>query len=833
MRRIWAAALAACLLVPFGRSATAAEPDATSGTAYARVTEDSIVVGNELIERRWTRDSFGTTAFVDKRTSEGVSVGAGPDFTLKLGPATLPSTAFEATSAETTPIDGGLRVTIELEGALLSATRVIEVYEGIAGLRETTVLRPLGPLAYGGADLSMAAVGPEATGTIHAFRAGADWRDPDWSGAPLAVGDKHPGTWRESTTGEPGEAVGGNAEWVSVAEGDHSLFMVMERNDLPSSRGGYDGATAALTVDLSRDVISAGPFEEQVHAENPTPAPGRHRVLVPGQPLALEPTFVGFGDGPGDEPWQFYEFLSEQRLVPYDRAITFNSNGTDDNVISTGAKDDLDFATIKEIAPTARRLGIETFILDDGWQAISGDWYPDCPGHPDPRGLYPERFPDCDFTAVRDAIAPMKLGLWMSPMHFNPASENFKANPQWACAPVGDALAAYNTVEPNSSSNEAGLGTWGPDAIEPVVEPAIRRAIDEWGVTYFKFDFLVWLDCAGQGDMYDYRDAFIAMVDRLQSDYPGVTFQIDETNDYRMFPFESVSRGPAWFQNGSPTYSNLLHNLWNLSPYIPTSYVGQHFLGRREELGTIPVDTLMAAAMPSHMTFFSDLRERRTPPAIVDEAAPWTTFYKRYRDLLGGMAYPLLDDPIEGGWTALQPWDPEEGRGSLLAFRQGSDDPTKTIALRNVPAGMTFDLLEAPTGEKVGTATSEQLAAGIDVTLPEKHTARVLVIVPSAQSEFDPVTSLRYDGDPSGRVGNVANFAATLTGSNGPISGAAISFSYRGETYTAVTDDAGRARTQVKVVGPPGTYEVASSFAGSDVYDGSRDSDPFSVTTRP
>ena len=69
------------------------------------------------------------------------------------------------------------------------------------------------------------------------------------------------------------------------------------------------------------------------------------------------------------------------------------------------------------------------------------------------------------------------------------------------------------------------------------------------------------------------------MLDRLQRDHPDVTFQIDETNDYRLFPFESVARGPSWFQNGSPEPDQLLHNLWNLSPYVPAFSLGQHFLG--------------------------------------------------------------------------------------------------------------------------------------------------------------------------------------------------------------------------------------------------------------
>ena len=101
------------------------------------------------------------------------------------------------------------------------------------------------------------------------------------------------------------------------------------------------------------------------------------------------------------------------------------------------------------------------------------------------------------------------------------------------------------------------------------------------------------------------------------------------------------------------------------------------------------------------------------------------------------------------------------------------------------------------------------------------------------QREFDPTTTLVYDGDTSGKVGSTATFAATLTGSDGPIENAAIAFVYRGQTYSAITDATGRATTQVKLVGPPGSYEVLSSFAGSDVYSPSSDSDPFTVTTGP
>ena len=192
----------------------------------------------------------------------------------------------------------------------------------------------------------------------------------------------------------------------------------------------------------------------------------------------------------------------------------------------------MDFAETVRQAEIAQRIGIETFVLDDGWQAASGDWCPDSPDCPEPRKAttgYPDRFPDSEFSAVRGVLAQfggMRLGLWMTPMHFNPASNAYQSNPTWACAPIGHGLVLYNTADPDSSSNEAGLGTWDPRGVGPDgvlidhIESRIRRAIDVYGARYFKFDFLAWVDCAGGADAYEYREEFVAMVDRVHRGPP-------------------------------------------------------------------------------------------------------------------------------------------------------------------------------------------------------------------------------------------------------------------------------------------------------------------------
>jgi hypothetical protein len=699
------------------------------GDVYAEVTDARVTLGNALVERSWARDAFATVELRDKRRGGVVWSRNQSDFRLSVGGPSLTSDQFSVSGAQIDHLPrGGLRVTMSLTGPTgLNATRIAEAYPGVAGFRTQTVLVASSPLALAGATLDEAAVGEQAAATLHNFRAGADWRNPDYEGPPVSVGDPQGGTWRATTKGGPGEAVEANAEWLSADLKGRTLAMVMERNDQPSSRAGYDGGVARLEVDYERDVISLGPLEENAHFENPGDDGGRERDLEPGVPFALEPAFVAMGTHPGDAEWQHYAYLVRHRLTPYPRAVTFNSNGTDDDKRSTGGKDDMDIGLVREIAPLARRLGIETFILDDGWQARSGDWHPDSPEYPEPRGTWGPRYPDSEFKAVREAIAPMRLGLWMSPLHFHPSSETYKQHPEWMCRPVGDALLAYNTSEPEDGSNEAGIVTWGQDAL-PHIEARITDAIEHWGVRYFKWDFMAWLDCAGQGDIYTFREALLAMLDRLQAKYPEVTFQIDETNDYRLFPFESVTRGPSWFQNGSPEYSQLLHNIWDLSPWIPAWSLGQHFLGGKA-YEKHPVATLMAAALPSHLTFFSDLRE--IPRPVIDQARPWIRFYKRWRKLLAQMTYPLLADPLEKKWTALQSWDPERGRGALLAFRQQDPRASVRIKLQNVPRGRRFELRRGLRAKRLhGVVTSRQLTRGVRVRLA-KDAAQVVLIRPA------------------------------------------------------------------------------------------------------
>ena len=89
---------------------------------------------------------------------------------------------------------------------------------------------------------------------------------------------------------------------------------------------------------------------------------------------------------------------------------------------------DHDLTTLKALADRAASIGVERFIIDDGWfhgrrndRAGLGDWWVDESVWPD--GLWP----------LVDHVGSigMEFGLWFEPEMVNPDSDLYRAHPEW------------------------------------------------------------------------------------------------------------------------------------------------------------------------------------------------------------------------------------------------------------------------------------------------------------------------------------------------------------------------------------------------------------------
>jgi alpha-galactosidase len=148
--------------------------------------------------------------------------------------------------------------------------------------------------------------------------------------------------------------------------------------------------------------------------------------LAPGESLETPPFYAGFTDaGSGEASRILQRFQLEQILPgsphPRLRPVLYNSwEATEFNVDEAGQM---------ALAEKASRLGVERFVVDDGWfgrrnndHAGLGDWY-----------VNPQKFPQ-GLKPLIDRVHSlgMDFGLWVEPEMVNPDSDLYRAHPDWA-----------------------------------------------------------------------------------------------------------------------------------------------------------------------------------------------------------------------------------------------------------------------------------------------------------------------------------------------------------------------------------------------------------------
>jgi hypothetical protein len=595
---------------------------------------------------------------------------------------------------------------------LVTLERTYTLRPDAAVIGVTSVLRNGSPAPLRIADYSLDELTSpvKASANVLTYHGGSDWRDD------YRVTTRHTDPFDDE------------GEVVRFDDGTgHGWFFVSERRSGSMSRVGRDATGRSFAgVDHARDLLDAGPLltdpPDYNRVDNPAyPVPARARLVPPLGTLRLGRSYLGvYSGGEQGAGAAFVTDFARNEMPRFARTVGLNTFHP-----WSHSADLSDNPKLRAQVDIAKELGLETFMIDDQWQGgpggESGDWQWDA-----------QRFPDTDKNGVPDFVEyvhsqGLGLGLWMSPLEFNTASETYKAHPDWACTPTGDLTAQV--------PDDAGLGVW--DATNPAFQDYLTGVVDRlifnYDVRELKFDFMAWVDC-GAHDYLDYEDAFASWVRRIQAKHPGVTIELDETNDQRAWPFESAALGPSWFDNahthpGSTKQSKLLHDIWVAAPWLPPSSIGfgayDGTLG-----GDYTVDYLFPMSMLSHITFWTDLRDL-TPEQRADTAW-WISWYKAHRAELGGLVYSNLDqDPLDGrGWAAFQPW--AGTHGYLFTFRQADGPDARSIRLFGVSASRSYTVRNVRTGELLGTFAGEQLATkGVPVTLAAPHSAAVVAINPA------------------------------------------------------------------------------------------------------
>jgi alpha-galactosidase len=167
-----------------------------------------------------------------------------------------------------------------------------------------------------------------------------------------------------------------------------------------------------------------------------------------------------------------------------------------------------DMARLQQLADEAAALGVERFVLDDGWfagrdsdRAGLGDWRPDPETYP--HGLAPL----ADYVRARG----MQFGLWVEPECASLDSDLLRAHPDWILGPRDQPL---------------GRGQYVLDLARDEVAEAIFTQLDAV-LRSCAIDYLKW-DCnrdVTHASTHAQTRAVYALIDRVRAAHPRLEIE--------------------------------------------------------------------------------------------------------------------------------------------------------------------------------------------------------------------------------------------------------------------------------------------------------------------
>jgi alpha-galactosidase len=178
---------------------------------------------------------------------------------------------------------------------------------------------------------------------------------------------------------------------------------------------------------------------------------------------------------------------------------------------------DHDTDRLRELADVAAAIGVERFVLDDGWfgsrrsdRSGLGDWW-----------VSPEVYPD-GLTPLIDHVTAlgMQFGIWVEPEMVNPDSDLYRAHPEWALTTDG-----YEAV---LGRNQLVLDLGNPDAFAHILAH-LDALLGDHDIAYVKWDMnrdhVQGSGTTGSAGTRVQTLALYALLDELRRRHPRVEFE--------------------------------------------------------------------------------------------------------------------------------------------------------------------------------------------------------------------------------------------------------------------------------------------------------------------
>jgi alpha-galactosidase len=390
---------------------------------------------------------------------------------------------------------------------------------------------------------------------------------------------------------------------------------------------------------------------------------------------------------------------------------------------------DQDLDRLTGLATAAAEVGVERFVLDDGWfrgrrhdRAGLGDWYVDPDVWPD--GLHP--------LVDRVHALGMQFGLWVEPEMVNPDSDLAREHPDWILS-TGDRL-------PPASRHQQVLDVANPQAYRYLLD-RLDTLVGEYAVDYLKWDHNRDLVEAGHGrggpaGVHAQTLAVYRLMAELRGRHPGLEIESCSSGGGRVDLGVLEHTDRVWASDCIDPLERQDIQLWTgllLPPELIGAHVGaplSHTTGRAHTL-----DFRAGTAIFGHFGVEWDISA--APAGERARLARWVTAYKQLRGLLhsGTVVHADHPDPALRLHGVVAP-DRSTAVYALVQTATSVQSPAGRIRLPGLEADRCYRLTPLPPGDvPAGPALSELPWWGDGVRLPGRVLAEVGVQAPTLYPE--------------------------------------------------------------------------------------------------
>jgi alpha-galactosidase len=343
--------------------------------------------------------------------------------------------------------------------------------------------------------------------------------------------------------------------------------------------------------------------------------PGEIR-LAPGEAYESPWLFAAYGVGLDEQAHRFHDYLRSRPHHPKrPRPVTLN--------VWEAVYFDHNLERLADLAHRAARLGVERYVLDDGWfrhrrddSAGLGDWYVDEDIWPD--GLHP----------LVDTVTAlgMEFGLWFEPEMINVDSDLAREHPEWIMA-TGERL-------PVPSRNQQVLNLGIAEAFDYILA-RMTAILDEYDIAYIKWDHNRDLVDAGtwprgEAGVHAQTLATYRLMDELKARFPDLEIESCSSGGARVDLGIIERTDRVWVSDCIDPLERQQMNRWTMQ-LLPPEMLGSHVAsGKSHTTGRQHTLAFRAGtALFGHFGIEWDLAKATAGEATA--LKQWVDLYKQHR----------------------------------------------------------------------------------------------------------------------------------------------------------------------------------------------------------